>query len=495
MKRATFKDNLIFFTLIIMSITAFILVRLDGLDLDMLWHYRIGQDIFLNHEVSTENPYSWISGTKWTQQEWLFDVLFYLINSVFGIAGIYVSYILIFTALLHFSIKINRINIRSEIYYVYFVLIMFITIPTGNIMRPAHYSTIFLPILVYYFDSKNIKNIWYLFLISGIFLSNFHCGQGMAILVILLLDLIIDLFISFMLKQKPVIAIKVKYLLLFLMGLFINPLGPKQIISLFQVKSMETTSYLNEWKSLDLSNYPVLIICAFFLFVFGYTFATSRDKKDLIHMLLTMAALIYTMYCIKSSIIFLYLAVTFNYTEIKTLFTNIINKMVNKKINIQMNELSLKTIIIAYILAAILGIAILTLENGTTFVMYVNNQQESVIEEKTIQYLKSNCKENLFHSYNIANYLLWNNIPVFVDSRQFPYENAYEVTSSCNDILKLTYNSNNKEDIDRIMNNYKIEYVLYDQSLNNMKWYFSNNEEYQVLLKDKYGNIIYKRNN
>lgn len=484
---------MIYFVLILVSITAFILVRFNGLDLDLLWHYRMGQDIFVNHEISTVNTYSWISGTKWSQQEWLFDLLFYLTTSAFGLAGMYTIYILCLTALFVFAAKINQIQIKSDIFFVYFGLIILITIPAAQIGRPANYSTLLLPILVYLFEKSEKKRYYFIFFISGIVLSNFHCGQSMAIMVLLILDIVIEIFVCLILKEKPLFKQKIKYLILFLIGLFITPIGPKQLLSMFFVKSMETTAYLNEWQPLDFSSYPILFICVFFIFEFGYTFATSKDKNVLTRMILTLATLVYTIHCVKASILFIYLAITFSYPNIKSFISNLFKKVTNNKIDNCLYELSSKAIVTAYLIAVMFGISMLSFSNGLTFNTYVRSEQGNVIEEKTIDYLKTNCDQGLFHSYNISNYLLWNDIPVMVDTRQFPYELSNGVTSSCNDIFNLIYCTNSKESIDQIMDSYNIEYVLYDPSLSNISWYFTNNRDYKVILYDKYGNIIYKR--
>ena len=61
-------------------------------DTDLLWHYKLGEQIVRTGKISKENTFTWQKGTVWNQQEWLFDVLFYEIIFRTGIPGFVFSY-------------------------------------------------------------------------------------------------------------------------------------------------------------------------------------------------------------------------------------------------------------------------------------------------------------------------------------------------------------------------------------------------------------------
>ena len=80
----------IYYTLYIVVACLLFLDRFDSLktfDVDLMWHIRGGEEIVRTGTISLVNNFSWIEGTIWTQQEWLFDVLIYLITRYTGRIG------------------------------------------------------------------------------------------------------------------------------------------------------------------------------------------------------------------------------------------------------------------------------------------------------------------------------------------------------------------------------------------------------------------------
>ena len=81
---------------------AFTLFSIISFDNDMLWHLKLGEE-FLNIGLPTDiDTFSWQNGLKWTSQEWLYDLLIYIIVKyanligfiVFGFFMYFASYIL-----------------------------------------------------------------------------------------------------------------------------------------------------------------------------------------------------------------------------------------------------------------------------------------------------------------------------------------------------------------------------------------------------------------
>ena len=82
---------------------------------DTFYTIKIGEHIIQNGEVDMIDPFSWHEGLEYTYPHWLYDVMIYLIYSLGGMTGIYIS-TCIFSVILGISIyKVNSKLAKNKI--------------------------------------------------------------------------------------------------------------------------------------------------------------------------------------------------------------------------------------------------------------------------------------------------------------------------------------------------------------------------------------------
>ena len=82
---------------------------------DTFYTIKIGEHIIENKGIDMKDPFSWHENLEYTYPHWLYDVMIYLIYSVGGMAGIYIS-TCIFSSILGISIyKTNSKLVKNRV--------------------------------------------------------------------------------------------------------------------------------------------------------------------------------------------------------------------------------------------------------------------------------------------------------------------------------------------------------------------------------------------
>lgn len=87
---------------------------------DFWWHIKVGEWICNNNTLPTEDMFSWYgieNNISWCSQEWLSDVIFYLIFKFLGEMGVYFFCVLLACILLALIIIHNYKYIRNRILF------------------------------------------------------------------------------------------------------------------------------------------------------------------------------------------------------------------------------------------------------------------------------------------------------------------------------------------------------------------------------------------
>ena len=87
------NKKVIYFEIIaIVLISIFcICVAQKTLQNDTFYTIKIGEHIIENKGIDMKDPFSWHQDLQYTYPHWLYDVIIYLIYSVGGMTGIYIS--------------------------------------------------------------------------------------------------------------------------------------------------------------------------------------------------------------------------------------------------------------------------------------------------------------------------------------------------------------------------------------------------------------------
>ena len=118
---------------------------------------------------------------------------------------------------------------------------------------------------------------------------------------------------------------------------------------------------------------------------------------------------------------------------------------------------------------------------------FVENEKKVFVPKKdypvdVVKYIKDNLDYEdikLYNSYNVGSYLLFNDIPVFVDSRSDLYLKEFTGVSVFDDSMNIYKNYEKK------FKKYGVEYVLVSRS-DVMYKLLNKDIKYKIIYKDKY---------
>ena len=474
----------------------FILISRNlGIDTDTFWHIKVGEQIVKTGQITTANPFTWIQNSGWNQQEWLFDVILYFFVHTFDIWGFYILHAVFSIFLFFISYKYAKPN-KLLLFCVVYIVIRFI-IPQYYINRPAEYSSIFFILFLILYEKIDYKKLFIYFLV-GIFLSNFHCGQAFILLAFMCLQFGLDLIYLLYNKKRDIlnkkyILYRISTIFVYILGLFINPLGYIPIISMVKAIFIDN-SYIYEWLPFASSN--LITLCIIFIFFIALFFAKcDYTRKDFINIGLLASLFILLFKSRKAGILFTYCYSVIGYYYIELVYNNLItNYIKTKTLNLPKINYNKITIIISIILAILLcgfmfnGIA----NNSFDKSVYLNVSNLSISNE-ILDYLKENKPDRLLHGYITGNILLWNDIKVFQDSRQHPYikEMGYE------DTIQETFAMNKDktgDQINKYFDKYNFDYVLINSEFN-ITWYLENRSDYIQIINTEIDSLWKKVEN
>ena len=253
------------------------------LDVDMLWHIRVGEDIVRDHAITFANGYSWLEGTLWTQHEWLFDVLIYWVAEHAGVFAYLFIGLFVIGLTYAFPCLINKWKYRfislAAYYYLYSVF------KVNTINRPAWYSIFLTLAVMMVFDSSKLsgKKKLLSFFLLGLLISNFHAGMVVVMLVVLLLNVFFEVFFEYRFNKtadKKRILLFLGFTAAFAAGYMINPLGPSRFVEMFRVSGLSTTANIPEWHPVTVSGAVAALVIAVLFFATGYGFYASFRGKN-----------------------------------------------------------------------------------------------------------------------------------------------------------------------------------------------------------------------
>lgn len=394
---------------------------------DTFYTIKIGEHI-LQNGIDMQDPFSWHEGLPYTYPHWAYDVITYIIYNATGFCGLYIV-----TSILSIILGIT-LYITSKKISKSYIISLILTIVTMIIFRSyiaarAQLVTFILFVLTILFIEKFLetKKIKYaiMLVIIPIIIANIHLAVW-PFYFILFLPYIAEYLIAIFYKKwinKEGISKEQKLILqkndntkwLILIAVvamltgFLTPLGTTPYTYLIKTMQGTTTQSISEHTPLVLFNKKELIIL-FAIFITFFSFTKVKIKLSDLLMI--------------SGLTILAIASNRQVSMLLLIGTIIFAKLINNLITLYMdtnweekasrllnNKLIYCLIILAIILSGIL--------------LYIDQIDDKFINEKSYPVQASKwIKENLdieniklFNEYNYGSYLLYQDIPVFIDSR------------------------------------------------------------------------------
>ncbi len=452
---------IILFSLVLISLSLFAM-RFVFYECDYYWHIKAGEYMVNNNTILTHDIFSWfVNGKYWFSHEWLFEIILYSLLKIFGNFNIYIYCFFLFTLFL-FSIFIpNRKeylkNIPFCMLWFGFSAIMFFFLQARPHMITYCLISFLLYILFDLYKNEDSLKIYFIPIISLIWV-NVHGGSS-SLVYILPIIFIISGIIPF--KFSKIEGVKyskkqlIKYILSFFLAfipLFINPHGYRMI--LYPYENMGNSlmlSSISEWHCSDLNSlvdYPFFIV-AFLIFIFMFL---SKKKLRLIDSLLFLFGLYLGLKSLRFwPFIYIFMS--------HSIFYYIKDRKVDKG-----TSLVFCVLIVSFTLLFI------------TYIPKLKTSPKKVISDKAISVLRKEKPKRLLNYYDYGGYLIYKDIPVFIDGRAdlyslYNYEDYLDI-----DDLAYKY--------DKLLKKYKFDYILIPRKTG-FSTYLSENDGYDLIYSDK----------
>lgn len=460
-----------------------------SLEQDLGRHLLFGKIMVETQQIIKVNLLSFTyPDFKYVNSHWLSEVIFYLINSLFGPLGLIVltAVILIITALILFRFTHKRVAI-SALVITFPIYLSFLIFRTD--VRPEIFSYLFTAIfttVLFQFREKRTKLIYLLIPIS-LFWVNLHIyfavGLGLIFLFIAE-DFILNKF-KLNKKNKELLTI----FILSLASVFINPNFIEGVIfpfAVFNNYGIDIQENLNLYSLAKLYNAFSLLPHVLFILILLVLSFIYRKKLLLIEIILVLLFSIFAFLVFRNFYILIIVSF-YTLTRLVSFILFDIEKVLKKLVTpLQLNILkSLSYFFLCLIILALIfmsystsqGISLKATERGKLAVdFFINN----------------NLKGPIYNSFDFGQYLAYRFYPeqkIYVDARPEAYPKEF---------LKDTYvKSNFKpkffEDEDKKYNfsTFIIYLSLYNESP--LTKFFIEEDKYKLVFLDTYSLIFVKK--
>ena len=426
---------------------------------DTFYIIKLGSDIF-EHGFNLVDYHCWVADLQYTYPHFLYDIFLYLIYDSFGNFGVYMTTV-IFFILLILCIYFINLKINKNDFMAFFVAI--ISIMSFVIFVTARSQLLSYIILIFevYFIENLIKKgkkryVFYLAILS-LLLANVHAtiwlfyfvlflpfiGEHIIALIVSKLNLKVNkkLIINKMSNFKMLMF---SFGISFVMGIF----SFSRICYTYVIKIMlgNSQSLIDEHLPLIVINHPLFIgLVSLMILVLVFTNVKIKLKE------LFMIGGLILMSLISGRHVALFYLIGILYISIICIRCLDLKKdrTLDILLNIVVNN---KIVYIAIILIAFF----------VSFINFNNNFKDNYINPKyypvsAVKYIKSNIDLDdfrVYNGYNYGSYMLFNDIPVFIDSRCDLYLNEFNNVNIFNDSADISNNYS------KIFNKYNVNYVL-----------------------------------
>ncbi len=457
-----------------------ILMDIFKLDNDFWFLINTGKYI-INNGIPHIEPFTIHSNLSFVAQQWLTDIIFYLIYNKFNIYGMYIfiliSNIIVVFLLYKLSLLVNKGNEKNAILTTIIIDIIYARLFLST--RPQVFDIILLLLELYllelYIKRNNKKYLIGLPIIS-LLMINLHASVWPMVFVFLLPYYIGRINLKFTTKEnyklKPLIIVTIT---MFLFG-FINPYGidaMKYFFNSYGIDKIDES--INEMAPLTIKNGMTIYI--YILFIIITHVINKKNKVNLRYVLLILGTTLLSLQHIKGVLFLLITSIIAINYNLKDIFPE-----ENRNDNVKINKY------IKIIPIIILCIIILISFKNKDYVKEEDNYYYEISE-----ILKENKAETsiIYTGYNAGSYIEYQGFKCYIDPRA---EVFLKSMNKKEDIFNEYYRlQNSKINIKDFINKYKFDYIIIDNYESILHTYIDEIDEYTQIYNKNDELKLYKR--
>ena len=439
-----------------------------ALDNDRFFLLALGRDI-LNNGFPKIDPLS-MHGASFIVQQWLSDIIFYIIYKYFGNVGLVILTYMLFALIIYLFYRLcnlvnkNKYSLSTILTFIFagIYLIMFFRSRPQLFEAPILIEELYL--LEKYISTKNKKYLYYLPILS-LLMINIH-ASCFFMMFAFMLPYLLNIKTKYTNNEKYEVKSLIIVTIIMLLTGFINPYGYKSITYLFNSYGFkEINNLVLEMRPLSMSQYMGYIM---FVLVIGiiFTYIFLRKKLKIRYIFLFLGTLYLSLSHIKGIQYFL-LASIFPLGDVLS------NYFISNN-----SKLSSKAKVYFYIVLVIL--IMLPIVNIIIHNDYPNDESEPT---KILEYLNENVKDKenvkIYTDYNTGGFFEFNGYKVYLDPRAEVFlENGVLKEFSRVESGHINY--------DEFLDKYDFDYLVVDGgNVFTMQYLItSRNTKYRIILTD-----------
>lgn len=210
-------------------------------DSDLWWHLRVGEYIFNNWSVPRNEFITFHTNAEYIYHSWLSELVIYISFKFFGLWGVSLVYLIVFSLSFYFTIKITHLISKSA---VPIYLLAFSPFISAIIEYRIQLISYLLLNVLYYIVLRyqNSNKLSYALAILFATWANFHGGfiLGIVLLSVILIQ-----------KKNTTLFNKIKYVAIAILSTLINPYGNDLWTLVGDMGSNVQATYANyDWSSI-----------------------------------------------------------------------------------------------------------------------------------------------------------------------------------------------------------------------------------------------------
>lgn len=458
---------------------------------DVFYMLKLGKDI-LKYGIDMKDHYSFIANLGYTYPHWLYDIYIYYIYKLFSFLGVFISSFLFYFLLISiiFFVILNKTKNYFYSFLCCFVASFCVSFFVSG--RSLLLTTI-LFFLEVYFITKLINtgsNKYIIFLVFGsLLIANLHATVWLFYFILFLpffaKKLVFNIVNKYSIKYNKKLVIDdvdnmKKLLISFGCCFFIGIFSPSRICYtyVFRIMLGNTQSFIQEHAPLVVIHEPMFLILIIFL-LFALIFSKCKIKIEELFML---CGLIFMSLLSQRHLIFLY---TIGLVYISFIVFRYLKCSKNNSFDILDRFIFRRKIVFIFIFVFFAFFSLFT---------FIDNFSKEYISNKiypvdAVKYIKSNLEYRnirIYNYYNYGSYLLFNDIPVFIDSRCDLYLKEFN-----GKVDFFTIDINASSNYKKVFKKYNIDYVLVDRD-DALRYILENDVNYDLIYHDKYFSIYHR---